>query len=54
MGRNACDGVGLCPVATRRVVCDDGALILGDSGCHIGETRFYRTVWGAVLGLMRV
>lgn len=32
-GRDGHAGVGLCSLAARRVVCDDGAQILGDSDC---------------------
>ena len=55
MGRDDCAGVGLCPSAARHVVCDDGAQILGGSDCHLRETRvFFRTIYGAILGLMRL
>ena len=42
MGRNACAGVALCSSAARCVVCDDGAQILGDSGCHLRGNPFFQ------------
>ena len=47
-------GVGLCSEAAWRVVCDGGAQIPADSGCHLRETPLLRTVWGAILGLRRL
>ena len=35
MGRDDCAGVGLCPSAAWRVVCNDGAQVLGDSDGHL-------------------
>ena len=54
MCRDDCAGVGLCSSAARRMVCDDGAKILGDSDCHLRENPLFRTDCGAILGLMRL
>ena len=55
MGRDDCAGVGLCCLVARRVVCDDGAqLFLGIQTVISGKTRFFRPVWGVILGLMRL
>ena len=58
MGRDDCAGVGLCSEAARCVVCDALVQILGNSDCHLrGKPVFsgrFRTVYGAILGLMRL
>ena len=54
MGRDDCAGVKLCPSAAWHVVCNDAAQILGDSDGQVRENPFFRTVWGAILGPMRL
>ena len=45
MGCDDCAGVELCPPDAWRVVCDDGAQILGVQTVTSGKTRFFRTFW---------
>jgi len=49
-----CAGVGLCSSAVWRVVCDDEAQYWGIQTFISGKTRFFRTVYGAILGFMRL
>lgn len=58
-GRNTaaqdhCAGVGLCFSAAWRVVCGDGAQILGIQTVISGKPRFFRMVWGMIFGHMRL
>ena len=41
-GSHDCAGVGLCSSAAWCVVWDDGAQILGDSDCQLGENPFFQ------------